>query len=52
MYVFLIKDYELLEKYNEIWHKFSNNNNKGFGSKPVYKEKSLTTKIKFYVGKF
>ena len=52
MYVFLMKDHELLEKYNEIWHKFSNNNNKGFDSKPVYKEKSLTTKIKSYVGKF
>ena len=33
---FLIKDNELLEKYNEIWDKVSKVIKKGFHSEPVY----------------
>ena len=36
---FLIKDDELLEKYNEIWEKVRNSIKKGFDSDPVYNEK-------------
>ena len=32
IYLFLIKDGELLEKYNEIWEKVKNNIKKGFDS--------------------
>ena len=48
MYVFLIKDEKLLEKYNEI---FSNIVKKEFDSEPVYNEKCLKTKIKSFNGK-
>ena len=40
---FLIKDDELLEKYNEIWKKVSNSIKKEFYSEPVYNEKNLRT---------
>ena len=45
---FLIKDDKFLEKYNEIWKKVSNIIKKEFGSKSVYNEKHLKTKIKPY----
>ena len=45
---FLIKDDELLEKYNEIWEKVKNIIKKEFDSEPVYNEKA---KIKSYNGK-
>ena len=48
---FLIKDDELLEKYNEIWEKVKNSLKKEFNSEPVYKEKYLKAKIKSYNGK-
>ena len=48
---FLIKDDELLEKYNEIWEKVKNNLKKEFDSEPVYNEKYLKAKIKSYNGK-
>ena len=51
MHVFFIKDNQLLEKYNEIWDKFSHTIKKGFDKEPVYKEKHLKTKIKSYEGK-
>ena len=35
----LIKDDELLEKYNQIWEKVSNSIKKGFGSKSVCNKK-------------
>ena len=35
----LIKDDELLEKYNKNWDKLSSNIKKGFDSEPVYNEK-------------
>ena len=48
---FLIKDDELLDRYNEIWEKFKNSINKEFDSDPSYKEKYLKAKIKPYDGK-
>ena len=48
---FLIKDDELLQKYNEIWEKVRNSTEKEFNSEPVYNEKYLKTKIKSYNGK-
>ena len=42
---FLIKDDELLEKYNQIWEKVKNTIKEKFDSKPVYNEKNLKTKI-------
>ena len=48
---FLIKDDELLEKYNEIWEKVKNSIRKEFDSEPVYNEKYLKAKIKSYNGK-
>ena len=39
---FLIKDDELLEKYNEIWGKVNNRIKKEFDSEPVYNEKYLS----------
>ena len=47
----MIKYGKLLEKYNEIWKKFSNIIKKEFDSKPVYNEKCIKTKIKSYNGK-
>ena len=43
---FLIKDDELLEKYNEIWQKVRNSIKKGFDSDPVYNEKYVKAQIK------
>ena len=48
IYLFLIKDYELLEKYNEIWEKVKNNLKKEFDSEPVYNEKYLKAKLISY----
>ena len=46
---FLMKDGEFLEKKNkEILEKVSNNIKKEFVSEPVYNEKYIKTKIKFY----
>ena len=47
---FLIKDDELLEKHNEIWENVKNIIKKEFDSKPVYNEKYLKAKIKWYNG--
>ena len=41
---FLIKDDELLEKYNKILDKVSNSMKKTFDSEPLYIEKYLRTK--------
>ena len=46
----LIKDDELLEKYNEIWKKVKNIK-KEFDSEPVCNEKYLKAKVKPYNGK-
>ena len=48
---FLIKDDELLEKYNEIWEKVKNIIKKKFDTELLYSEKYLKTKIKSYNGK-
>ena len=48
---FLIKDDELLEKYNEIWEKVKNIIKKEFDSEAVYNEKYLKVKIKSYMEK-
>ena len=47
----MIRHYELLETSNEIWEKVTNNIKKEFDSEPVYNEKYLKAKIKFYNGK-
>ena len=43
---FLIKNDELLEKYNKTWDKVSNTVEKRFDIEPVCDEKYLKTKIK------
>ena len=48
---FLIKNYKLLEKNKKLWDKVSNTIKKGFDSEPVYNEKYLRRKIKYYEGK-
>ena len=48
---FLIKDDELLEKYNKILEKFENTLKKGFDTERVYNENYLEAKIKSYNGK-
>ena len=46
-YVFLIKNNELLEKYNKVWDKANNNIKKGSDSELVYNEKYLRTKVNY-----
>ena len=48
---FLIKDDELLEKYKEIQEKVKNSIKKEFDNEPIYNEKYLRAKLKFYNGK-
>ena len=48
---FLIKDDELLEKFNELWENVSNSIKKEFDSEPIYDEKYLKPKIKSFEGK-
>ena len=48
---FMIKDDELLEKYNEILGKFKHIIKKEFDKESVYNEKYLKAKIKSYNGK-
>ena len=48
---FLIKDDELLGKYNKILEKVSNSIEKRFDSEPVYNKKYLKSKMKSYKGK-
>ena len=48
---FLIKDDELLEKFNEIWEKVKNIIKKELDSKPVYNEKYMKAKTNSYNGK-
>ena len=51
IYIFFNKNVEVLEKYNKIWKKVKNSIKKEFESEPVYNEKYLKAKIKFYNGK-
>ena len=48
---FLIKDHQLLEKYNEIWERVENIMKKECNSEPVYNKKYLKAQIKSYNGK-
>ena len=48
---FLIKNDELLEKYNEIWEKVRNSVKKELDNVPVYNEICLKNKIKSYNGR-
>ena len=43
---FLIKDDELLKKYNDIWNKVSNSMKKRFDSEPVYDKKNSESQNK------
>ena len=43
---FLIKDDDLLEKYNTIWNKVSTDIKKEFDSEPIYNKEYLKTNIK------
>ena len=45
---FLIEDYDLLDKYNTIWDKFSADIKKEFDSEPVRYEEFLKIEIKFH----
>ena len=51
IYLFFIKDDQLLEKYNKIWEKASNAIKRELDSNLVYNKKYLRTKIKSYDGK-
>ena len=44
--IFLIEDYDLLEKYNTIWDKVSADIKREFNSEPVYNKEFLKNKIK------
>ena len=48
---FLVNENDLLERFNEIWDKFSNTIKKGFDSEPAYNKKYLKTKRKSCEGK-
>ena len=48
---FLMKNEELLEKYNEIFDKVNNTIKKGFDSESVYNGKYVRTETKSYKGK-
>ena len=43
---FVIKDDDLLDKYNEIWKKIRNKLNTKFHSMPVYDEKYRKAKVR------
>ena len=47
IYLFWIKDYELSEKYNEIWKKVKNSVKKEFDSETAQNEKYVKTKVKY-----
>ena len=48
MLFFLIKNDELIEKYNEIWNKVSKVIKKGFDSQLAYNNKYIKAKLKSY----
>ena len=48
LYLFLIKNYQLLKKSNEISDRVSMVIKNGFDSQPVYKDKYLKIKINSY----
>ena len=48
MCVFLDKNDEVLEKYNEIWNKVGKVIKKEFDSEPIYNDNYAKTKMKSY----
>ena len=49
-HVFVIKDDEVLDKYNEIWDKIKGKLNIKFHSMPVYDEKYIKAKVREFNG--
>ena len=47
---FMMKDDEVLEKYNQIWYVIRNKLGNKFHSEPVYEEKYLKTKVRDLMG--
>ena len=47
----MIKDDEILEKYNKIWVKVKKIIKKEFDSEPVYNETYIRANLEFYDGK-
>ena len=47
---FVIKDDDVLDKYNEIWNKIKNTLNIKFHSMPVYHEKCIKVKVREFNG--
>ena len=47
---FVIKDDDVLDKYNEIWNKFKNTLNIKFHSMPVYHKKCINAKVREFNG--
>ena len=47
---FMIKNNNVLDKYNEIWDKIKNKLNIKFHSKPVYDEKYIKAKVREFSG--
>ena len=44
----IVKDEEILEKYNKRWSKIKSFFKREFGNEPVYNDKYINTKIKIY----
>ena len=47
---FIVKDYDVLDKYNEIWHKIKGELNIKFHSMPVYDKKHIKAKVREFNG--
>ena len=47
---FMIKNDDVLDKYNEIWHKIKETLNIKFHNKPVYDEKYIKAKVREFDG--
>ena len=43
---FMVKDHDVLDKYNEIWNKIKGELNIKFHSMPVYDEKYIKVKVR------
>ena len=48
VWIILVNDNKILEKYNEIWNKIKNLFKKEFDSEPVYDDKYIKAKINLY----
>ena len=47
---FVMKDDDVLDKYNEIWDKFKETSNIKFHSMPIYNEKYIKAKVREFNG--